>query len=86
MTCCVIVLFHRNVWVIPFKDKKAITITNAFKIFLKESTHKPNKLWVDKGSEFYNRSMKPFLQNSNIKMHSYNMRENLLLLNDSLKP
>ena len=31
---------------------------------------KPNKIWVDKGSKFYNRSMKSFLQNSNIEMYS----------------
>ena len=29
-----------------------------FKRFLKESNRNPNKLWVDKGSEFYNRSVK----------------------------
>ena len=40
-----------------------------FKI-LDESNQKPNKLWVVKGSEFYNRSMKPFLQNNEIEMYS----------------
>ena len=40
-----------------------------FKI-LDESNQKPNKLWVDKGSEFYNRSMKPFLQNNDTEMYS----------------
>ena len=44
--------------VIPLKDKKGTTITNAFQNILKESNRKPNKIWVDKGSEFYNRSMK----------------------------
>ena len=52
------------------KDKKGITITNAFQKILKESNHKPNKIWVDKCSEFYNRSMKFFLQNNNIEMYS----------------
>ena len=32
--------------------------------------HKPNKIWVDKDSEFYNRSMKSFLQNNDIEMYS----------------
>ena len=41
-----------------FKDKKEITITNAFQKILDESNQKPNKIWVDKGSKFYNRSMK----------------------------
>ena len=35
------------------KDKKGITITNAFQKLLKESNCKPNKVWVDQGSEFY---------------------------------
>ena len=33
-----------------------------FKKHLDESNRKPNKLWVDKGSEFYNRSMKSWLE------------------------
>ena len=52
------------------KDKKGITSTNAFKKNLDESTRKPNKIWVDKGREFYNRSMKSFLQNNCIEMYS----------------
>ena len=33
-------------------------LTNAFQKILDEHNWKPNKTWVDKGSEFYNRSMK----------------------------
>ena len=51
------------------KDKKGITITNAFQIILDESNSKPNKIWLDKGSEFYNRSVKSWLQD-NIEMYS----------------
>ena len=40
------------------KDKERITISNAFQKILKEPNPKPNKIWVDKGSEFYNRSMR----------------------------
>ena len=35
-----------------------------------ESGCKPNKIWVDKWSEFYNRSMKSWLQDNNVEMHS----------------
>ena len=49
-----------------FKD----TITNAFQKILDESNRKPNKIWVDKGSEFYNRSIKSFLQGNNVEMYS----------------
>ena len=41
-----------------------------FKKFFKESNQKRNKLWEDKCSEFYNRSIKSFLLNNNIKMYS----------------
>ena len=52
------------------KDKKGITITNAFQKTLDESNRKPNKIWVDKGSKFYNRSMKSWLEKSDIEMYS----------------
>ena len=58
---CVIDIFSKHAWVIRLKDKKFITIINAFQKFLDESNHKPNKIWVDNGIEFYNRSIKLFL-------------------------
>ena len=62
-------------WVISLKDKKGITITNAFQKILDESNRKPNKTWVDKGIAFYNRSMKSRLQDNHIEMHSINNEE-----------
>ena len=55
---------------IPLKDKKGITITNVFQKILDGSNRKPNKIWVDKGSEFYIKSMKSFLQNNDTEMYS----------------
>ena len=55
---CVINVFSKYAWIAPLKDKKGITITNAFKIILKESNRKPKKIWFGKGSEFYNNSFK----------------------------
>ena len=55
---CVIDIFCTYAWVVPLKDKKGITITSAFQKNLKESNRKPNKIWVDKGSKFYNNSFK----------------------------
>ena len=66
----VIDIFNQYAWVIPLKDKKGITVINAFQKDLKKSKCKPNKIWVDKDSEFYNRSMKSWLQDNNIEMHS----------------
>ena len=53
---CVIDIFSKYAWVVPLKDKKGVSIVNAFQKILKESNRKPNKIWVDKGSEFYNNS------------------------------
>ena len=47
-----------------------ITIANAFQKILHEVNHKRNKLWVDKGTEFFNRSMKSWLQNNTAEMYS----------------
>ena len=55
---CVIDIYSKYARVIPLKDKKCTTITNAFQKNLNESNRKSNKIWVNKGSEFYNRSMK----------------------------
>ena len=61
---CVIDICSKYAWVVPLKDKKGISIVNAFQKILKESDRneakpkgcRPNKIWVDKGSEFYNNS------------------------------
>ena len=58
----VIDIFSKYPQLIPLKDKRHITITNVFQKTLDESNRKPNKIWVDKGSEFYNRSMKTWLE------------------------
>ena len=67
---CVIDIYSKYAWAIPLKDKTGITITNAFQKILGELNRKTNKTWVDKGSEFYNVSVKSFLQNYGIKMYS----------------
>ena len=69
---CVVDIFSKYAWVIPLKDKKVISIVNAFKQILKESNRKPNKIWVDKGSEFYNISFKKWLQDNDIVMYLRN--------------
>ena len=50
---CVIDIYSKHPWVSPLKDKKGITISNAFQKLLKESNRKPNKIWIDKESELY---------------------------------
>ena len=58
---CAIDLFSKYAWVIPLKDKKGTSIVNAFqKIISRE--RRPNKIWLDEGSEFYNQSFKGLLR------------------------
>ena len=48
---CVVDIFSKYTWVVPLKDKKGITITDAFQKFLDESERKPNKIWVHNSSQ-----------------------------------
>ena len=45
---CVIDIFSKYAWVFSLKDKKGISIVNAFQKNLKESNRTPNKIWVGK--------------------------------------
>ena len=65
---CAIDLFSKYAWVVPLKDKKGATIVNAFQSILDSSERKPNKMWVDQGSEFYNNHFKKWLKDNNIEM------------------
>ena len=47
---CFIDIYGKYAWVIPLKNKKGTTITNAFQNFLNESNRKRSKIWLDKGS------------------------------------
>ena len=78
--------FSKYVWVVPSKDKQDVSIVNTFQKILNDSAsseakskrrrqsqskvRKPNRIWVDKGSEFYNNYFKKWLRDSNIKMYS----------------
>ena len=66
---CAIDLFGKYAWVVPLKDKRGISIINAFQKIISKG-RKPNKIWVDQGSEFYNNSFKDFLKINNIEMYS----------------
>ena len=64
----VIDIFTKYAWAIPLKNKSGLSITNGFKIVLSEhpqggsEPRKPEKLWVDRGSEFYNKTFKSLLK------------------------
>ena len=75
---CAIDTFSKYAWVVPLKDKKVASIVNTFQKILDDSNRseakskrrKPNKIWVDKGSEFYNSSFKKWLKDKDIEMYS----------------
>ena len=69
---CVIDIFSKFAWVVPLKDKKGVSIVTAFQSNLKQSNRKSNKIWVDKGSEFYYASFKKWLEDNDIVMYSTN--------------
>ena len=66
---CVINIFSKYAWVVPLKDKKVISIVNAFQKILYKSGRKPNKIWVDKGIEFQNNSFKKWFKDNDIEMY-----------------
>ena len=82
----VIAIFSKYAWVVPSKDKEDVSIVNAFQKILNDSAsseakskgrrqsqskgRKPNKIWVDKGSEFCNNYFKKWLRDNDIKMYS----------------
>ena len=67
---CAIDLFSKYAFVVPLKNKKGTTIVDAFQSILDNSKRKPNKIWVDQGSEFYKNRFKKRLKDNNIEIYS----------------
>ena len=66
--------------VILSEVKKVITIVNIFQSILDNSKQKPNKIWVDQGTEFYNKSFKKWLEDNDIEMyHIYNQGKSVVV-------
>ena len=82
---CVIDSFIKYAWVVLLKDKKGVSIVKAFQSTLKQSNRKPNKIWVDKGSEFFNASFKKWMRDNARLCIQQIMKENLLLLKGLLE-
>ena len=76
---CIIDIYSKYELVFSLEN---ITITFAFQKILYEYGRKPNNIWLEKSSKFYNRSMKSRLQNNHKKCIQHLMKEYLLLLKD----
>ena len=81
---CVVDIYCKYACVINLKDKEGNTITNTFQKISKESNRKPNKIWVDKGSEFYDRSME--LEKNGIEMYSTHNKRKSVIAERFLEP
>ena len=64
----VIDVFSKYGWIIPLKDKKGESVTEALKTIFRDK--KPQYVWVDKGKEFYNKHLKDLLDKNGINMYS----------------
>ena len=62
--------FSKYAFVVPLKDKKGTTVVNACQSILDSSKRRPNKIWVNQDSEFYNNHFKKRLKDNNIEMYS----------------
>ena len=67
---CAIDLHSKYAFIILLKDKKGISIVNAFNKIIKQSNRKPNKIWVDQGGEFYNNVFEKWLSDNDINIYS----------------
>ena len=56
---CVIDIFSKYGWLVPLKDKTGKSVASALRTIFEE--RKPEKLWVDKGKEFYNKDVKDLI-------------------------
>ena len=74
---CIIDIFSKCSFVVSLKDKKRVSIVDAFQKILDDSNRsdakskgaKPNKTWVDKGSEFYNNSLNKWSKDNDIEIY-----------------
>ena len=84
----VIDIFTKYAWAIPLKDKSGTSVTNAFKKIVQSTyglrpigrspyerssiVRTPERLWVDRGKEFYNKTFLSYLKQNGTKIYSTN--------------
>ena len=66
----VIDIFSKYVSIAPLKGERVISFTNAIQKIWGNFCRTPNKIWVDKGNDFYNSSIKSRLHNNNTEIYS----------------
>ena len=66
----VIDLYTKYAWVRKLKNKTGLEVSKAFKDIMQSSNRTPKRLWVDQGSEFYNKIFRSMLKENDIQMYS----------------
>ena len=61
--------YSRKLWVLPLENKKATSAANCLDSFLKSIKSKYCYLWVDKGTEFFNRQTENICKKHGIKLY-----------------
>ena len=71
-------IYSKYAWIVPLKDKKGVSIVDAFQKILKKSNRRPRKILVDKGSEFCNSHFKKWFKDNNTEMYSTHNEETVI--------
>ena len=83
---CVIKSFSKYAWVVPLKDKKVVSIVNAFQSISKDSNKKTNKIWVNKAVSSITILLKNGYKTVILLCIQHILKENVLFLKDLLEP
>ena len=75
-------VFSKYAWIMPLKTKTGKDITKALDYIIKVGGRKPSRLWVDKGTEFYNKTFKKNLEENNIHMHTTHNQGKAVMVKD----
>ena len=62
--------YTKYAWAIPIKDKSGRSTTTAFKSLIEKAKRKPDKIWSDRGKEFYNETFLDFLKQNETQISS----------------
>ena len=62
--------YTKYAWAIPLKDKSGKSTTTALKSLIEKAKRKPDKIWSDRGKEFYNKTFLDFLKQNEIQIYS----------------
>ena len=64
-------VFSRFAWSVPIPNKSMEVVLDGLKQIVKDNQNVyPDKLWTDKGSEFYNKKVKEWCKDNNITLYS----------------